>query len=359
MPIFRHPLIAHHPDQLTIDWAQQVIDQHLTDTLVKQVNIISVDTGTTTRIRIKVDHNGPKSFPRYWFIKIPSLSWRARLITALPRLLHTEIRFYKELVENTPVKTPIALSATSLFGRGSTLVLNDITEHRGIAGSANDTYSAKQASLFIEQLAKLHAKYWNKTNNHPKYNWLAGPIRRLEDALGSALAVPLMKQGLKKAGDLVPQSLHKPAIQYAHNRRKAMRFLNQRTQTIIHHDCHPGNLFWHDKTPGLLDWQMVRIGEGISDIAYFLATSLSPNTRKDNEHHLITHYVQSLKKQGITNINPKQMYTRYRAHLLYPFEAMLVTLAIGEMMDLKANHTLINRTSAAIDDNNTFLLFPL
>jgi Ser/Thr protein kinase RdoA (MazF antagonist) len=31
-----------------------------------------------------------------------------------------------------------------------------------------------------------------------------------------------------------------------------MRLLNQGTQTIIHHDCHPGNLFWHDKTPGLL-----------------------------------------------------------------------------------------------------------
>ena len=354
-----HPAIAHHPDHLTVNWAQYVVNQHSANTKVKQVKIISVDIGTTTRVRINVNHNGPDSLPKHWFIKIPSLSWRARAITALPRLLHTEIRFYNELADSTPIKKPIVLSAKSLFARGSTLVLNDITEQGAVPGCASNTLTAEQARLIIEQLASLHAKFWNKTDSRPKYNWLAGPIRQLEDHLGTALAVPLMKRGLKKAGNLVPKALHAPAIHYAHNRRKAMRFLAQESQTIIHHDCHPGNLFWHDEKPGLLDWQMVRMGEGIGDIAYFLATSLEPASRKANETQLIAHYIENLKNNGISNINSEQMLKRYRAHLTYPFEAMLVTLAVGDMMDLKANLTLIERATAAIEDNNAFSALPL
>jgi hypothetical protein len=354
-----HPLIAHHPSHLTVDWAQHIVNQHSTSTTVTHVKIISVDIGTTTRIRITVSYDGAGSLPNHWFIKIPSLSWRARAITALPRLLHTEIRFYNELANRTPTVKPTVLSAKSQLARGSTLVLNNTTEQGGVTGNPSHALTAGQARLIIEQLASLHAKFWNKTNNNPKLNWLAGPVRQLEDHLGTALAVPLMKRGLKKAGNLVPEAIHAPAIHYARHRRKAMRFLAQDAQTIVHHDCHPGNLFWHDEKPGLLDWQMVRIGEGIGDIAYFLATSLEPAIRKKNENQLITHYIETLKNLGISNINSEQMFNRYKAHLTYPFEAMLVTLAIGDMMDLKANQLLIERVTSAILDNNAFDALPL
>ncbi len=99
-----HPLIVRHPDNLTTSWAQQLVNQFDKDIVVKQIKINAIDIGTTTRIRIKVDYNSPTTLPRYWFIKLPSLSWRARAITALPRLLHTEVRFYNELAGSTPVK---------------------------------------------------------------------------------------------------------------------------------------------------------------------------------------------------------------------------------------------------------------
>lgn len=355
--IFNQPLIAHQPSDLTINWAQQVVNLHSKKTTVSGLKILSVDIGTTTRIRIKVDHNSPELLPYHWFIKLPSLNWRARAITALPRLLHTEIRFYNELATQTPVDKPAVLSAKSAFLQGSTLVLNNITEQGALAGTTSDTLTTGQAKLIIEQLANLHATFSGKTNLH-KYRWLAGPVRKLEDALGTLLAVPLMKQGLKKAGHIVEPQLHAPAINYARNRRKAMRLLNQGTQTIIHHDCHPGNLFWHKKGSGLLDWQMVRIGEGISDISYFLATSLDPKVRKSNELGLISHYIKSLAKHGISEINQEQLVQRYQAHLVYPFEAMLITLAVGGMMELNANLLLIERAAVAVQENNAFSSLP-
>lgn len=60
-----------------------------------------------------------------------------------------------------------------------------------------------------------------------------------------------------------------PVVHYAGHRRTVMKFLAQQEQTIVHHDCHPDNLFWCHGSAGLLDWKMVRAGEAVSDIAYF------------------------------------------------------------------------------------------
>ncbi len=356
---FIQPLIIHHPDQLSISWAQRVANQYTKGIKVKQIECISVDVGTTTRIKLRVDHNGPDTLARIWFIKLPSLSWRARSITALPRLLHTEIRFYNELAKTTLVNKPDALYAKSLAGMGSTLVLNDLTEQDCLPGKPDDALSKPQALLVIELLASMHAQFWNKADNNPNFQWLAGSVRNLEDHLGSVLAVPLMKRGLAKAGIIVPKALHRSSLRYASHRRKVMNHLSSGPQTIIHHDCHPGNLFWNQNTPGLLDWQMIRIGEGIGDLAYFLATCLEPSIRRTYETQFIEHYLQSLAKAGIQDIDYEHAQSRYRAHLIYPYEAMLITLAVGGMMNFEANLKLIGRATAAVEENSVFSVLPL
>jgi len=351
-------ILVHKPGDLTVAWAQRIVDNHSTDTIVSRIDIVSVDIGTTTRVRVIVEHNGPETLPRRWFVKLPSMAWRARWITALPRLLHTEVRFYNEITEPIPISRPSILAAQSKFGWGSTLVLTDVTEFGASPGSSSDALTAEQAALIVEQLAYFHAHFWNKVNPCPSYHWLANPVRRLEDVLGTVLAVPLMKRGLRRAGNLIPSHLHAPAIHYAHHRRRAMRFLSEGAQTLIHHDCHPGNLFWHKSQPGFLDWQLIRIGEGISDVAYFLATALNPETRRLHEASLLSNYIQILMNNGVAGIDLASQLQRYRAHLVYPFEAMLITLAIGGMMDLESNLELIRRTVAAVEDLDAFAVMP-
>jgi aminoglycoside phosphotransferase (APT) family kinase protein len=168
------------------------------------------------------------------------------------------------------------------------------------------------------------------------------------------MAVPLMKCGLAKAGNLIPKNLHGAAIRYAARRRKVMHFLNDAPQTLIHRDCHPGNFFWNGHEHGLLDWQLVRSGDGIADIAYFLATALEPGLRREHESSLLNLYRQSLADHGAFHWQIDTLWERYRAHLSYPFEAMVVTLAIGGMMNQDSNLELIRRTTAAVADLDVF-----
>mgnify|MGYP001606057678 FL=1 len=279
------------------------------------------------------------------------------MITALPQLLQTEARFYQELAHSVPVARPTVLATQRRWGQGTAVVLADVTEDGSTPGSPCDALTAVQATSVVEQLARLHARFWHKTSLDSADDWLAGSMRRWEDRLGSALAVPLMRRGLSRAGNIVPAALHAPALRYASQRRQAMQFLAAGPHTLVHHDLHPGNFFWRESQPGFLDWQLVRIGEGIGDVAYFLATALAPETRRTYELDLLTRYQQVLAEQGIAAPNATTLLQRYRLHLAYPFEAMVVTLAVGGMMGLGANLELIRRAAAAVEDHDTFAVF--
>lgn len=347
-------IIVCRASDLTAAWAQSILAPKHPDVVISGVDIISVDVGTTSRVRIAVDHDGPEALPRRWFVKIPSLSRRARLITYLPGLLNREIRFYKEVSHAIPLNLPTVLAAQSKPMMGSTLVLADITENGSQAGTPADTVTATQASLVVEQLARFHARFWNHANLEKSHRWLASPIRRIEDHLGTVLAVPLMKRGISRAGHVIPKALHLPALRYAQNRRRIMHFLASAPQTLVHYDCHPGNIFWNNAKPGFLDWQLVRKGEGIGDIAYFLATALDPHQRRAHEMHLLAEYKNILTSHGIEGLSAAKLFQRYRAHLTYPFEAMVLTLAIGGMMDIQSNLELIRRAAAAAEDHDAF-----
>lgn len=349
------------PTDLTVAWAQSVFALHNCKATVTKTEIAHIDVGTTTRVRLAVEHDGPESLPRRWFVKLPSLNRRARLITALPRLLPTEVRFYQEILPHVPVPIPQCLAAHSKFGLGAVLVLADVTESGAIAGQPGDALTLQQAVAVIEQLGSLHARFWNKVHDVPAYRWLAGRVRRLEDGLGVALALPLMKRGLRLAGAHIPSVLHGPALHYARHRRTAMCYLADAPQTLVHHDCHAGNLFWSRDlaSPGFLDWQLVRLGEGIGDVAYFLATALDTQTRRQHEASLLACYMRALEHGGVTNIDGAKLMSRYRAHLVYPFEAMIVTLAVGGMMEVSSNLELIKRATAAVADADAFAALPI
>jgi Ecdysteroid kinase-like family len=355
-------IIVHKPGQLNVNWAQSILNNHPNNNdkaiIINKVDVLSVDVGTTTRVRLAVDHDGADDLPKRWFVKMPSMSYRAKAITALPRLLPTEIRFYNELAEQIPVNKPRVISANSRFGKGSTLVLNDVSEIGAVAGKAGDALSAGQAKLVVEHLANFHGHLMSKAKNDPNFRWLAGPIRRLEDGLGTALAVPLMKRGLRLASDWMASKLHSPALRYARRRKQVMQYLSKGTPTLVHHDCHPGNIFWHDGQPGFLDWQMVRMGEEISDVSYFMATALAPEIRRAHEMDLLGHYHDILLKYNPTDSDFNGMLGRYRAHLAYPFEAMTVTLAVGGMMPLASNLEMLRRAAIAVEDHDTFAMLP-
>lgn len=349
-------ILVHRPKDLSVKWAQRVVRRYVPDASVFGVNVNSVDVGTSTRLRVEVHHDASGVVPARWFIKTPSLALKPRLITAVPRFLHKEVSFYRSLSAGIPLKLPRILAAESRFGHGSTLVMSDLAEYDFRPGRAADALSIDQASRVIKHLAQLHGHYRNTPSLLHAHRWLNGFSHQMETHMGTLMAYPFMKRGLQLAGGLIAKKLHQPALNYAANRRTIKQLLNTDSKTLVHYDCHPGNIFWAGAEPGFLDWQLVRIGEGIGDVAYFLATALEPQLRRKHEKNLLNQYIEQLANAGVVGLDEDHLFRRYRMHLVYPFEAMVVTLAIGGMMQYEANLELIRRAAAAVDDHDSFAL---
>lgn len=349
-------ILVRRPTDVSVQWAQRIVNRFAPSAKVSKVHVDSIDVGTSTRIRLEVEHDASDIVPMRWFVKTPSLKLKSRVITALPRFLHKEVSFYRTLSTKVPVKLPRILAAESCFGRGSTLVMSDLTEHDLRPGKVADALTPEQASRVISRLAQLHGRYWNKQAMLKHYPWLNDFSHRVENHMGSLLAVTLMRQGLRRAGSHIAESLHRPALRYAANRRLFKQALGLGVKTLVHYDCHPGNIFWDDNEPGFLDWQLVRWGEGVGDVAYFLATALDPNIRRAHEKSLLNQYVSDLLAAGAEHVDDQQIFRRYQQHLVYPFEAMTVTLAIGGMMHRESNVEMIKRAAAAVEDHDSFAI---
>ncbi len=98
----------------------------------------------------------------------------------------------------------------------------------------------------------------------------------------------------------------------------------------------------------------MRIGEGVGDVAYLLATALEPDARRASQDALLERYRAALASHGVAAPDPAALRERYRAHLTYAFEAMVVTLAVGGLMADDVVTDLVRRTALAVDDLDAF-----
>lgn len=67
--------------------------------------------------------------------------------------------------------------------------------------------------------------------------------------------------------------------------------------------------------------------------------------------------MKSFAQKTILQNDFNVMFNRYRAHLAYAFEAMVVTLAVGGLMQLDSNLEMIRRSTLAVTDHDTFGMF--
>lgn len=323
-----------------------------TDPDVRMIVHEPVD-GTTGRVRATV--RSPTVGRTDLFVKVPSGRRRARLLAEIPALTAAEARFYSELADEVP-DVPAHHYAAHARGRFA-IVLEDLTDRCSLH-DGDHACTPSEAAAVIDVLARLHGTFWDSPRLGPRGSlaWL-GNLRRREALLGDLFAVPLTEVGLRRAGDLISPSLRSPARRHARHRRRHMRVLASGAPTVVHADCHPGNIaFTRDEPPGpiLCDWQMVRTGSWARDVAYFLATGLDAHVRRAHGATLFERYLEGLATAGGPILDERQADVARRAHTVVAFEAMVVTIGVGGLMRAGVIESLVERTAQAVVDDDAF-----
>jgi aminoglycoside phosphotransferase (APT) family kinase protein len=268
-----------------------------------------------------------------------------------------EVRFYRELAAEIGVGTPRCYFAHHDQAEGRCcLLLEDLAPAASVDRA--EGFSFEQAKLVLEQLAVLHARFWNRTEQLP---WL-----RLSDELFlqviarfvAALPSFTAQFGgtyptLARAGQLLMPFFGRGDVT-AQARRPPL--------TLAHNDVHGDNVFLPTAEGGrfaLIDWQSLAVGRhGTADVARLLCGSLRTEVRRKHASELLAHYHRALCAQGVRGYSLRALRFRYRQELLGAVTIAVLafgSLDFGEHAD-DAPRLMAERIEAALRDANVIPL---
>jgi hypothetical protein len=272
---------------LTADWASAVLGRDVDDLSVERVGTGQI--GTCYRLRL-----GAGS-PDTVLVKLPPPEPADRDMMA--GAYRGEVRFYQRVAETVAVRVPACYHAEIASDSGDfVLVLEDLApaeQGDQIAGC-----TAAQALDAVRNLAGLHGPRWcDPTLAEIDTLSMNGPD---EIALLLEMYGPTTELFLDGLGDLV-------SPEDAATLRACVPVIGpwllgrQDRFGLVHGDYRLDNLMFPPDRPGVaaVDWQTLSLALPARDLAYFVATSFSPEDRRAHERDLVAAYHEALVGYGV------------------------------------------------------------
>jgi hypothetical protein len=184
-----------------------------------------------------------------------------------------ELRFYREMAPRLTIGVPVLLAADADIDSGGALLLRAYGPPRELAALSEPDLEAVVASL-----ATVHAAYWGQTDLQARHPWLgSAPASATVAAYAhgeemwhiQAAHAPLQ-------GAITPATLAALPDWFAVLQRAEAR-LADCPLTLVHGDCHLGNVLWSDDgAPVLADWAQAGVGLGPGDMSFLLQRACGP-----------------------------------------------------------------------------------
>lgn len=199
-----------------------------------------------------------------------------------------------------------------------------ITEHMSdcmeYLETVYEVFPQHHLDLALEGMATLHARYWmgivdntNTGNDRMKY------VLPIEDS-----TVYLMDSIVASSWSIAARKILE----------KSWCLMNEQ-QTVVHGDARIGNMMFPSSAGKgrfvLIDWQAVRKGTGVYDLAYFLILSLHSEHRKQVEQQSIDTYYRHLVAKGVRNCSREELEDDYKHACLCVMVLLSLPLLSGEV----------------------------
>jgi thiamine kinase-like enzyme len=298
------------PEEFSAPLVQRLINTKYPDVVVESVRVVdsalaSDDeqrVSTARRIAVEAEYAASgEGLPRRLMIKVarPGLG-------DIP-LYDNEVNVYAKIGDELPVNSPRCLGAfrdraTSSFG----LVLEDM-RCRGVSfASVTTPIGAVGMKKLLDQLATLHAAYWQSPRFGTDLAWVlphtSGPIHELfSHQAGVPMLIKWEVESHQFKRELV-ESIGETLDSLLRNVARAQEHQATLPLTLVHGDAHAGNTYVSpDGSMGLVDWQLTARGYCMHDVTYILLTGLSVDERRRHERGLIDYYRRRLVDEGVTD----------------------------------------------------------
>ena len=305
-------------DELTAVWFSAALSLD-----VERVEVLERHSGTTGRVRLAL--HGGAEVPERVFVKLPPFDAEQRVFVNQVGMGVTEARFYGELAGEVGLRVPIPWYSAYSDDDRYVMVLEDLESAGCRFPTQGDADIEFRARDIVEQLARLHARYWESDRFEPGGDlaWLAPKATGRGD--GGATFVQM---AVDAYADRLPDGFRPLAEFYLQRSRDILPLYREGERTLVHGDPHLGNLFVDGERTGFLDWAVIARAPGIRDVAYVLCNSIPTEVRRTHERDLVARYCELLAQSGI-RLSVEDAWEQYRLFCLYAWVAATSTVGMG------------------------------
>lgn len=281
-----------HPDDFTPDWWSTVLGR-----VPDRFRWEAIGTGQVgDSVRFTLDFAGePK--PLTLAGKFAAADPTSRGTAVMLGLYAKEVRFYRELAPDLQIRTPKTLLAEiAEDGSRFCLLFEDLGPARG--GNQIAGCSLADARAVIGQAAALHAPSWQNEAILGR-NWLQ------PDPEAAIRVKALYPQAQAIFRERYRDELE-PEFMALCEELAEITVATERARTVtslVHGDFRLDNVLFdirggHEPI-AVLDWQTLTIGNGLTDIGYFLGCGIGDALRHAHERELLELYCAEMTARGV------------------------------------------------------------
>ena len=277
--------------------------------------------------RFTLSYDRPGAGPATLAGKFPAADATSRQTAVTHGLYAKEVAFYRELAGELAIRTPRALAAeVSDDGGEFVLLFEDLGPARG--GNQLAGCGLADAREAVRQLAGLHAPSWGNAEmtGHP---WLAAKPASVA-ALTSAYPYATQIFAERYADQLAPELMDVCQRLAASIDRWFGRTAAQ--PCLVHGDYRLDNMLFDIKGGaeplGVLDWQTLTVGSGLTDLAYFNGAGVG-TTLSAHEDELVALYLTAMDESGVP-LARAEVWDDYRRGVLHGVSTAVFSAAFVE-----------------------------
>ncbi len=267
--------------------------------------------GENVRFDLVWSQSGPH--PMSVVGKFPSTSEVSLAAAAATETYIREVGFYRDVQDRVSVPCPrVYRLEEDLDANQFVLLMEDITPAR--VGDQLTGCSVDDARLALEAIAPLHADTWGRVAEFAHLGWVGVPSP--EGLRQRVELVEALWPGFEERyrTRLDPADLEQGRWLRDHVLAVGIG-LGHCTGCLTHNDFRLDNLLFGEG-PGsrpvtVVDWQTIRPGVGVVDVAYFLGAGLLPELRREHEEGLLAHYAGCLRAAGVV-VSDDELGVGYR-----------------------------------------------
>lgn len=327
---------------------------------------IGAGQGFTTQVaRLTVEYDDAEADgPQTLIAKLPAADEGIRARMVRNRFYEREVLFYENLAKSMPLRVPECYFSTRDAETGNFALLLEDMNVAGFSRRLNfGAGTLDEVGLALREIATLHATWWEDDTRLDDLGWVPGfdeGVEAVQEQFQRSWPV-----FLRAVGDMVPPQARVIGDALGGHIPHVARELSQSPRTLLHGDFRFDNILAGKGNGGtllaIIDWQLVRRGRGVYDVAFFLPGILEPGSQATVGIDLLRGYHATLEECGVRGYGFDACLRDYRLALL---EVLTFVVRASAMLDFSSRRgrlmltRLAEQLSAALIDLEAAALLP-